>query len=312
MKNTKKKYTKLPMQIGVLLAPVLALLGIILQSVALFVSYDPSSDYYVGTFRLPAFLPLFFGCVGLLLLIYTLAIRRRIPAAPNENTLTVYFSGAFLILALTVAALCTVFSLPAQEDIYLRVLAIGAAVTAFASFIYMALVLRKDRLCRLRSALSVAPVLFALISAMYLYFDKSLQMNAPYKLLQIFAYLLLACYGLSECRNMIGRAKPALNFFVSSVTAVACACASLPTVIYTAVRQESAGLSIAGDFVLFAFFLYILARILQLLPSDSIALHRLVGSFLSREEENEENPEEELAQETFDFPEDKEEAGAEE
>ena len=305
--NIKKNHPKLPMQIGVLLAPLLALIGIILQCTLLLGDYDASSGYFAGASVSALIMPAFFIATAIVLLICTLIIRRCIPPAPDNRGLTVLFSGAFLSVALAVAALCTALALPATKDGYLRFISTVALIGAISSFIYIALTLRGDRFPTLRAALSAAPTVYAMFAAMYLYFDKTMQMNAPVKLLQLVSYLILACYSLSECRNVIGRKKPALNFFTTSLALVFCGVASVPSIVYTAVHNTATVLSVAGDFVLFAFFLYILARLIQLLPIESPKLHSMVGVILNREEETatEEvlEEEEELEQESFDFSE---------
>lgn len=300
----KKNYSKLPMQIGILLAPLFTLAGILLQCVILFGGYDADSGYFANAPLPVKLIPILFCVAALTLFIYALAIRRNISPAPNNRGLTVLFSGAFLAVTLAVAAICTAFALHDTTDVYLRFISIAVLVSEISSFIYMALTMRGDRLPALRAALSVAPTVYALFAAMYLYFDKAMQMNAPVKLLQLAAYLMLACYGLSECRNIIGRKKPALNFFVMSLALILCGVASVPSIIYTAVYNTATVLTVAGDFVLFAFFLYLLARLFQLLPSESPALHRMVGMILEKEENTpvaEPEEEEELEQESFDF-----------
>lgn len=301
----EKKYPKLPMQIGVCLAPLFTLAGIILQSAVLFGGYDVDAGYFTGDALLPRLIPILFAAAAAVLFIYALAIRRRISPAPDGRGLTVLFSGAFLAVSLAVSAICTALAIPAITDGYLRFISAVALLAEISSFIYIALTMRGERFPTLRAALSISLTVFALFAAMYLYFDKAMQMNAPVKLLQIGAYLMLACYGLSECRNVIGRKKPALNFFITSLTLVCCGVASIPSILYTAVYNTAAVLSVVGDFVLFAFFLYTLARLLQLLPSESPRLHRMIGVILAREEEEDEDPveEEELAQESFDFSE---------
>lgn len=292
------KRAKLFLQIGVLAVPVLAFIAVLLHSVVLFRDFDAESGYYAAASPLPQALSIYLAVCGLILLVYTLAMRKKFPEPTYENTPSALFATAYLAVTMAVTTVCCLFALPtfAESDAaaaaatgvapfpFNSIFAVLAAISAFVSLFYAALMLWKDAPLRLRAGTSVGPVFYALSATLYLYFDRTVQMNHPQKVFQLFTLLLICCYALSECRHRIGRAKPAFAFFIGSCTLIVSATYAIPNLVYTLLHHETLVLSTVGDFVIFAFFLYILARHLQLLPSSLPALHRVIGGFLAQEE----------------------------
>lgn len=300
----KANRSDLLLLITVLLAPLFALAATVVQSVALLADYDAGSGYYGHGTLLFHMTSVLIAAACAFFLILSLIARRKITAVPDTVGLSVLFSGSFLTLSMVATASVLFMELARTEDAQSRFFLLLIALAAISSFIYMALTLCGKQSSRLRMALSVGPIFYALFSAMYLYFIPNVQINAPVKLLNILALLAIALFSLSECRVVIGRAKPALHLFVTSCALVITAAASIPALIYCAARLTTPviPMSTVGDFTLFAFFLYILARLITLLPAKTAPLlHRMVAVFAKRTEESAEEENEEPTQESMSF-----------
>jgi hypothetical protein len=169
-----------------------------------------------------------------------------------------------------------------------------AALCSLLAPLYFAFFFKADHTkSPLHGIAGLAPTFVFLLNAMLFYFDRSMQMNAPAKLLHLFAFLLLACYFITESRGILLKAKPALSFFLAAAALFFSAAASVPNLLYHLVAGRTLTLHSTYDFLLLAAALYTLARLLQMLPYERPAIHRLVQSILHRRADNVEEPEEE-------------------
>lgn len=288
-----------PLLISVLMTPLFALAAVIFQSVTLLSDYDATTGYYAHGTSLYHATAVILLLTAAALLAAVLFARKHLSPAPDANGLSVLFSGGFLALSLAACTVILILTLAKSEETSTRFFLFMIMLAAAASVAYMALTLYGAK-SRLRMALSVAPILYAVLSAMYLYFIPGVQINAPVKLLEMLALLSIALFALSECRNLIGRAKPALHLFITAFSAVVTAAASIPSLIFSAARATTPvlAMSTVGDFVTFAFFLYIMARLFSLLPVKAAPLlHHMIGVLLAREEEESTAEQEEPAPE---------------
>ena len=274
----------------ILSAPFLALVGVILQSVSLFLEYDKSKGYFSENAPLHAAFAWFVLAAALVFVILAAIFRREISSPTYTGSLTVFFSSAFMIVTLLCYAMTGIFSL-AQADKYTSIFLVLAAFAAVASAIYFALFLTAAAPhTAKRATLGLAPAFLPLFAAMILYFDKTTQINHPVKLLSMLAFLAVACYALGECRGLFGRQASPLHFVVTAVALLLSAAASVPNILYTLTEGKELVLSTVNDFLLFSYSLYLLARLLQMLPYDLPITHRMVRGFLNKMEEAAEEP----------------------
>jgi hypothetical protein len=166
-----------------------------------------------------------------------------------------------------------------------------------ASLVYFAAFLRNAAITPAspRAYLSLAPAFFSLVGAILLYFDRSTQMNTPAKLLALATFLALAFVFLVECRHFAVAASPARRYLSLAIGFYFAITASVPNLIYTLLRGTELMLSSAYDFVLFAFALYFLSRLFEMLPEDEKGTHCLVRKLAEEEPTAEEESAEEEA-----------------
>ena len=273
---------------AILSAPFLALVGVILQSAALFTEYEGS--YFAEKAPLHLTVCWFLFAAVLVFTVLAIVFRREISSPTYTGSLTVFFSSAFMIVTLLCYAMTGIFSVP-QADKYTAVFLVLAALAAVGSAIYFALFLAPTSpVTTKRALLGLAPAFLPLFAAMILYFDKTEQINHPIKLLSMLAFLAVACHALGECRGLFGRQSPALHFVVTGAALLLATVASVPNILYTLAEGKELVLSTVNDFLLFSYSLYLLARLLQMLPYDLPITHRMVRGFLSKMEEPEEVP----------------------
>jgi hypothetical protein len=223
----------------------------------------------------------------LVLIALAIIFRRESSSPTYTGSLTVFFSSAFMIVTLLCYAMTGIFSVP-QADKYTAVFLVLAALTAVGSAVYFALFLTATSPVNARRAiLGLAPAFLPLFAAMILYFDKTEQINHPVKLLSMLAFLAVACHALGECRGLFGRQSPALHFVVTGMALLLGTVASVPNILYTLAEGKELVLSTVNDFLLFSYSLYLLARLLQMLPYDLPITHRMVRGFLNKMEETE-------------------------
>lgn len=280
--SVQKKYL---LTAAILSAPFLALVGVVLQSAALFTEYE--GGYFAATAPLHLTVCWFLFAALLVFIALAIIFRREISSPTYTGSLTVFFSSAFMIVTLLCYAMTGIFSVP-KADKYTAVFLVLAALTAVGSAVYFALFLTATSPVNARRAiLGLAPAFLPLFAAMILYFDKTEQINHPVKLLSMLAFLAVACHALGECRGLFGRQSPALHFVVTGMALLLGTVASIPNILYTLAEGKELVLSTVNDFLLFSYSLYLLARLLQMLPYDLPITHRMVRGFLNKMEEAE-------------------------
>ncbi len=287
--NLKKQH--IPPLLAILLAPLLALVAVILRSVSLLTEWDMVTSYF---FPEAPFLTAFttLATVAILLFaLFALLARHRLSPAPEENTdLPTLFSSAFLALTLGVCAVYAFVHLSSEANSYSRALLAVLALLALLSLPYFVRFLfweiRPHR-AALLARFGIAPAFFALAGAIYLFFDRTQQMNQPAKLFHLFAFVCVAVFALSECRFLSGQRRPALHYFFLAVGLFMTAAASIPNLIYTMLNTRELVLSTVYDFVLFAYFLYLTARLFQLAPRKARGAHPLTLAIDTRAEDEE-------------------------
>jgi hypothetical protein len=116
---------------------------------------------------------------------------------------------------------------------------------------------------RTRANLALVSVFFFASYAGYLYFDTSLPLNAPNKLVDQMAYLFLAVFFLYETRLALGRAKWRGYIAFGFIGALLTAYSSIPSIIYIIVEKNSVSSSIYESVLTFSLFIFITVRTLM-------------------------------------------------
>ncbi len=271
--------------IGILLAPLFSLIAVILHCLSLFREFEGNRGYFAENAPVRTGLLAFCVAAFLIFILWAVIFRREFSLPVYTGSLTVFFSSSFMVVTLLVFSISGLLALSSAVGMTATFLLL-ASLLALVSVVYFLLFLHPaSPINTKRGMLGIAPAFFALFMAMILYFDQSTQMNHPLKLLSLFAFLLIAIYALGECRGLFCRQAPALHFVITASAMLISAVASVPNILYALAEGKELVLSTVYDFVLFAYSLYILARLLQMLPYDLPMTHSMVRGFLQKEEE---------------------------
>lgn len=278
-KLTEKQKSTILVLCAVLAVPLLSLAALILRAIALFTDFG-SGDYFLSLSSLPsAYLFLSLAAV-LLFLLFAIIARKRLALAPSPEAaeLPLLFSSAFLSLTLAATLIVSVFSVTMTGDpliafFHALIAALSGITVAYLSFFLRGIAPAHSLP---RTYLSLAPALLSLSVAILLYFDHTTQINAPAKLLSLAAFLALAFAFLIECRYYFASPKPAMRYLTLGIGFYLSISASLPNLIYTLVRGRALVLSSVYDFLMFAFALYLLARLIELLPQRDREAHSII------------------------------------
>ncbi len=277
--NQKRRLT-----VGILSVPFFTLLVFILQCVSLFREYDASTGYYTAQAPVRTACLIVMSVAVLLFLIFALICRKPISTPVYTGSLSILFSSAFMAVCALAFTCITAFSIPSTEGIT-AVVAVLAAVAGLFSTCYFAWFLHPTSPLSLqRGMLGLSPAFLSVFAAMLLYFNTDEQINHPQKLLSLFAFAVCTFFALAECRGLLSRVSPAYLYLVNAIGVMAATAASLPNILYTLIQGKELVLSTVYDFLLFAYALYMLARLLQMLPYDLPVTHRIVQGFLLHED----------------------------
>lgn len=306
MKIQKKHW----LMVAIASSPFLALVTVLLQCVSLFTEYEEDRGYFASSAPLHTAVGVILAIAFLLFLVFTITLRRELSTPSYAETLSVFFSAGLSVVSLVMYAIFTVIAFTKASG-FVGALMLLSALLACAAAVYFACFLFPTApQTTARGMLGLSFVFFCLLASFILYFDMSTQMNAPAKLLSLFTFALLTLYALGECRGLFGRQSPALQYLLTAFCLLLSLTASVPNILFTVVRGKELVLSTVYDFVLLAFGLYLLSRLIQMLPRVLPVTHPLIRVFLrdDAEAEEEEEPEEEAEEEIEEVEEGDEEA----
>ncbi len=264
--KTKRIYT-----VYLLSVSILALLITALRTVAVINSLDVSSGYFAlgtGTHTAANILTAVAVVTSLTagpLLAGRLEVKHRTPHLP-----TVFSSAflAFLLLAFAFFHFCEISAefRGGSEASTQTVLSSGIAIifSVVGAFSFVISASSTAEYSARKAICASFVVLFCIMYTMFLYFEPRLPLNADVKLLAQMALLSASLFFLYDARIALGRPKWAARAAIGLVSVVITASVSIPNLIYYLLYRESVLETPIHDFLIFAFGLYIFARMTSL------------------------------------------------
>ncbi len=245
--------------IFILSAVLYAIAVTILRSIALFLHFEPGSDYYSNPTLAVAFSALLL-LFTVLCLVFSRELREFFVVTAEYRDMPTLFSSAFAAVVMLFLGVSLFLKIdpgvPAAS-----VLAVLSACAALGSTVYF--------LCRIftrntqsvpMAMLALFPSALGILYAFYFYFEREMMINNPHKRLACVSLFLVCFLFLSESRIALGRSRWSLTTCLTLLTMVFCASLSLPNLIYHAVNGEPLLSDTVTDFAFFAFFLFAAAR----------------------------------------------------
>ncbi|MBE6538089.1 MAG: hypothetical protein E7671_01315 [Ruminococcaceae bacterium] len=220
---------------------VLAIVGIVLRTLALYTVYDSEIGYY----RSGALLPMLFNAmiiptiIGVISMLFFLPRSAEKKLALSAGTLSLRIAAAFALVTSAVPAFYVFLGMMGDTVLYsVPTVGTGAVIDAFTmifgvlSVIYFALVIAKktDR-GEGHVYFGYAVILFILMILAKTYFDFNTTMNSPNKLLLQITLMSVMLYFLLELRFSLGNAAPRAYSAVSLVSFCLTAVCSVPGII---------------------------------------------------------------------------------
>lgn len=220
---------------------VLAVLGMVMRTAALFGAYDSDIGYY----KSGALLPLLFNALALPAFIGVVALFVFLPKStceglrPSGASLYVRIASVFALLTSAVPVFYVFLGMMGDTGFYsISSSGTGTVIDAFTlifgvlSVIYFALVFSgKTENGEGHVYFGYAVILFVLMILAKTYFDFNTTMNSPNKLLLQLTLMSVMLYFLFELRFSLGNAAPRAYSAVSLVSFGLSAVCSVPAII---------------------------------------------------------------------------------
>ncbi len=248
-------------------APLVALTAAILRTIALLAGYDAAAGYFTAA-TLPTVMWALLAATVVILAVLSYELRGLFVPMLDYRDLPTLFSGVFLSISLVFFAVLSFIAavkidlsvLPtAKMAMLFLILASLAALAGAAPFILRAF--RGEAAGASVAMLTLPTAALGLLVTLYFYFDGTMKMNEPNKLLAEAVWVLAGFFFLGEARIALSRAKWALHTCITVITVIFTATLSLPNLIYHAVKGTPLLGSTMHDFVILGVFLYALSRL---------------------------------------------------
>jgi len=282
--NKKAKFYGVYMPVFLLLLPTV----VILRTVAC-LNYLDEFGYFISPTLITVSNAIAAAAI-IFFLTYIWAARRDMALIPSFDSPASYVPCALVGVALVFLS----FSLIVRSASYtsrlsrLLVLILGfLALLSVGYFLVSALSVKRRSLKRSKYGLVTLIFLCGYIA--FIYFDTSLPLNAPVKIVDIMAYLFAALFFLYEIRLSLGREKWRHYISYGFMASLLCAYSSIPSLIVYFARGQVISTSGYESILTFTLFIFITLKIFltsTLTPDKtSPVVERLIASAAKRQEE---------------------------
>ena len=232
------------------------------------------------------------------LITYIFKKNKDMKFIPNFTSATTYVPTGLVGIA-TVFMMPHFLSLANNEygyrDIYgnyplrgmaiLHIITVIFAALSIVHFILTALVEKHSSTSR--ATFGLCTVIFLSLYAVHLYFDTTMSVNAPNKLIDELAYLSSALFFLYETRLSMGREKWKEYIAVGFVSSLLTAYSSIPALVTFFVRDTVISNNIYESALSFTLFIFITARILltsKLIENERSSIVNSISEFAEARE----------------------------
>ncbi len=271
---------------------VLAFFAIILRSVMLLSQYEEAIGHFLYSSYLDDAFAILMLTSTVFLFITAIFMRGSENIRVDFSDLPTLFSTAFLSFSLFIFGIFMLIDASQLDksgaSLFFSVL---SSIFAFLSVPYYILRLcgtniKKDIL----SLLSFCPVIFGCALAFSSYFDASAYMNSPTIILNQLSAILIALFALGEARIILSRVKWPIYTAVGFTAFIVSVSDALPSLVFIPFSSNATYGKIITSFTIFAFALYIIARLFSIYALNSKDAKSLISFFSAIfKKNNEEN-----------------------
>ncbi len=253
---------------------ILTVLATVLRCIACFIHYDPESYRFSSKALIAA--SDYAVIVGVLIfLTYTRRASGNKKFIPDFSSPATYIPTGAVSLALLFFAKLSFDVGKSNFNIYenvppnvngspyltITLISYAVAILSLFSVAHFILTALNERpSSKLRASLAMSTVLTFGLYSIYLYFNSSMPVNAPNKIVDQMAFLSAAVFFLYETRLSLGREKwrPYLAFGL--IASMLTCYSSVPSLIYYIVRSEVLSVSVYETVLTFTLFIFIVSR----------------------------------------------------
>ena len=264
------------------------LAAVIMRTVALLVQFDFKTGYFTQNILI-SIANYMTVALSVFLFTYAFSARKDIKLLPDFSSPATYVPTGLTSAALVFVAI-SFFTTDRDSSAVLNLIGYITAILALlsaANFIIMSLT--ENYLDTKRVYLGLSTVLFLSFYAAFLYFDATLPINSPNKVLDQVAYLFAAVFFLYETRLSMKREKWRLYIAFGFIAAAISAYSAIPSLIVYIANGKAVSNSIYEIALTLALFIFIISRVLltgELIEDKKSPIaSALITSAKKREEE---------------------------
>lgn len=266
--------------------------AVTLRTIALFIGYDTVTGYYTTVLGKVA--DVFSAVSVLFFLSYALVFRKDTGHEISFSSPAAYVPAGIVASALPFLSKQLFSTVTGVQDVArtlpMRVTAVFCAFLAIPAVLFFLLCILVPRTAsKLRGECGILTALAFALYAAYLYFGTALPINAPGKLTEQCAYLLIAIFFLYETRIALGRECRPLYSAFGFAAAFLAAYTSLPALIFYFAKDLVVTDSLPAAVLTFGLFLFIFLRVLLAGRRDEVTQTPLTDTLFAlaaaREEE---------------------------
>ena len=269
----------------------------VLRTLLLLKDYDAALGTYGGTTLLDDLTHLLLLVGGILIAAFFLLQRKKF-SFPFEKDILVYIFPASLsaITLLSLGIVNLVFTMQNESGFGVRLLSIFLLLFAAAGCVYFVLCAQGAGSDGVRALLLMSVVIALILSVISVYFDKSVLLDSPSRILSQLSLILFFFFFLSETRFYIERQMPVIYISLGLLSILFTSASAIPNLIFVAVRHGSVLSTPVVDFTLFAFGVYAVIRLVRVaftgcLRVETVVDNEEVSDFIVDDELSEESDE---------------------
>lgn len=251
----------------------------VLRTLLLLKDYDAALGTYGGTTLLDDLTHLLLLVGGILIAAFFLLQRKKF-SFPFEKDSLVYIFPASLsaITLLSLGIVNLVFTMQNESGFGVRLLSIFLLLFAVAGCVYFVLCAQGAGSDGVRALLLMSVVIALILSVISVYFDKSVLLDSPSRILSQLSLILFFFFFLSETRFYIERQMPVIYISLGLLSILFTSASAIPNLIFVAVRHGSVLSTPVVDFTLFAFGVYAVIRLVRVAFTGCLRVETVVDN----------------------------------
>lgn len=249
---------------------VIALAACALRAIALMTDFDYASGYFVNK-NLSAVSAVLAALCILIAAAYPFLGKARLDISPSFHGAATYVPSGLLAIAIIfyireLISMQSAAQTGGSQSVFLLIVTVGAAIGS-AVYLFLNAFLGSRYSCA-RGTFGICVMVFLILCAARIYFDKTAPINVPNKNVAEPAYVAAAIFFTAETRLSLGREKWRLYGAFGLAAIALCAYSSVPElVVYLAKAARGVkdfslvGSSLGGSILAFALSVFITARV---------------------------------------------------